>query len=261
MGWNGVYKCLKELNDISKKLNKQMTKECNPNNPEDALKIALIRYYWKKGKLPEIPGENIIKVIKNTNIDLKKRRRVNKVMEREIIKSIVGIHDKNIKEIYQDNQGYFIKIEGSKYWRRIDLSKEKYLYEDDNGNRNFNEIKFEKFDRSKIKKFNIPEDYLNEMIKILEKGLKNIKSNVNEDKAYEIINNIIKDRYENDEGYKDLDKRFLLELTETIIKGKGDKKKIKLWSEISTKALYPEKEEKITTDDILETEYGIDVNG
>jgi len=133
-----------------------------------------------------------------------------------------------------------------------------------------------KLKRDKIKDFDIPDDYLSEMLDVLEEGLKDVETDLDDEVVYTVINNIIKDKYEVNEGYLGLDNEFLLRLVIDTIQGEGDETKIKLWYELTTK-FYTESDSKrlylkrlpseedtddpnqLTHEDILRVEYGVDI--
>ena len=75
--------------------------------------------------------------------------------------------------------------------------------------------------KDKINDFDIPKDYFEEMLEILEEGLKGIETDLNDEVIYTVINNIIEFKFEKDEGYNMLYKEFLLELVQEAIEEKN----------------------------------------
>ena len=133
-----------------------------------------------------------------------------------------------------------------------------------------------KLKRDQIKEFDIPNGYLAELLDMLEEGLKDVETDLDDEVVYTVINNIIKDKYEINEGYLGLDNEFLLRLVIDTIQGEGDETKIKLWYELTTefynnfngerlyyKRIPSEKNtddpNQLTHEDILRIEYGVDI--
>ena len=88
-----------------------------------------------------------------------------------------------------------------------------------------------KLDRSKISEnFEIPVNIYDEILDVLEEGLKYIKTELDGDTVYLVINNIIKDRYEDNQGYLNIPKEVLRDLTIEIIEGSGNNELLPSWT-------------------------------
>ncbi len=84
-----------------------------------------------------------------------------------------------------------------------------------------------KLKREKIKNFFIPDDYLSEMLDVLEEGLKDVETDLDDEVVYTVINNIIEFKFEEGGEYKramgteqeKYDKKFFKNLVkEAIVK-------------------------------------------
>ncbi len=87
-----------------------------------------------------------------------------------------------------------------------------------------------KLDRAKIWDFDIPENVLNSILDNLERGLKNIETELDEETVYLVINNVIRGKYEYKNAYVHMPTDELTRLTEEIIKGKGDETLLPMWT-------------------------------
>ncbi len=91
-----------------------------------------------------------------------------------------------------------------------------------------------KLKRDKIKDFDIPDNYLAEMLDFLEEGLKDVETDLDDEVVYTVINNIIEFKFEKGGAYKRAkdtkfekhNKEFLPELTKRVLKKDN---KIKFW--------------------------------
>ena len=116
-----------------------------------------------------------------------------------------------------------------------------------------------KLKREKIKEFDIPKEYMIELLDYLEEGLKEIETEINDKIVYDVINNIIRNKYSN-KKYKSRGKEFILNLIKSTISGQGDKHLIEMWYELANKIKNEKfnKDEKLTTEDMLNIDYGIE---
>lgn len=87
-----------------------------------------------------------------------------------------------------------------------------------------------KIDRSKIKKYDLPMKVYNEIIDILQKELKNIKSDLDNETIYLVINNIIKSKYVSKNSYVNTTYDHLANLTKELIKNDRDEDLLELWT-------------------------------
>ncbi|MGM0410907.1 MAG: hypothetical protein ACQEQF_09075 [Bacillota bacterium] len=81
----------------------------------------------------------------------------------------------------------------------------------------------------------VTEEKMEKMLEVLERELKGVETELEEEVVYDVVNNIIEDRYEKHNVHERMSDKFLGGLTKKTIKGQGNERLLLMWHELSNK--------------------------